>query len=41
MSRWPISSRPQDSGKADYVGAFVVTAGPEEGKIADKLAARQ
>ncbi|MDI9848192.1 methionine synthase [Rhodoblastus sp. 17X3] len=29
---------PQESGKADYVGAFVVTAGPEEGKIADKLA---
>jgi 5-methyltetrahydrofolate--homocysteine methyltransferase len=29
---------PHDSGKADYVGAFVVTAGPEEGKIADKLA---
>jgi 5-methyltetrahydrofolate--homocysteine methyltransferase len=29
---------PHDSGKADYVGAFVVTAGPEEGKISDKLA---
>jgi 5-methyltetrahydrofolate--homocysteine methyltransferase len=29
---------PHESGKADYVGAFVVTAGPEEGKIADKLA---
>ncbi|WP_374546027.1 methionine synthase, partial [Rhodoblastus sp.] len=29
---------PAESGKADYVGAFVVTAGPEEGKIADKLA---
>jgi 5-methyltetrahydrofolate--homocysteine methyltransferase len=29
---------PETSGKADYVGAFVVTAGPEEGKIADKLA---
>ncbi len=29
---------PHESGKADYLGAFVVTAGPEEGKIADKLA---
>jgi 5-methyltetrahydrofolate--homocysteine methyltransferase len=29
---------PLESGKADYVGGFVVTAGPEEGKIADKLA---
>jgi 5-methyltetrahydrofolate--homocysteine methyltransferase len=29
---------PQDSGKADYVGAFVVTAGPEEKKIAEKFA---
>ncbi len=29
---------PQDSGKADYIGAFVVTAGPEEKKIAEKFA---
>ncbi len=29
---------PEASGKADYIGAFVCTAGPEEGKIADKLA---
>jgi len=29
---------PHDSGKADYVGAFVVTAGPEEKKIAEKFA---
>jgi 5-methyltetrahydrofolate--homocysteine methyltransferase len=29
---------PHDSGKADYLGAFVVTAGPEESKIADRLA---
>ncbi|MCI4680559.1 methionine synthase [Rhodoblastus acidophilus] len=27
-----------EGGKADYVGAFVCTAGAEEGKIADKLA---
>ncbi len=29
---------PRDSGKADYIGAFVVTAGPEERKIAEKFA---
>jgi len=29
---------PQDSGKADYIGAFVVTAGPEEAKLAEKFA---
>jgi 5-methyltetrahydrofolate--homocysteine methyltransferase len=29
---------PAESGKADHVGAFVCTAGAEEGKIADKLA---
>ncbi len=29
---------PLESGKADYIGAFVVTAGAEEQKIADKLA---
>jgi 5-methyltetrahydrofolate--homocysteine methyltransferase len=29
---------PAGSGKADYVGAFVCTAGAEEGKIADKFA---
>jgi 5-methyltetrahydrofolate--homocysteine methyltransferase len=29
---------PADSGKADYIGAFVVTAGPEEKKIAEKFA---
>ncbi len=29
---------PQDSGKADYIGAFVVTAGPEEAKISARLA---
>ena len=27
-----------EGSKADYLGAFVCTAGPEEGKIADKLA---
>ena len=32
---------PHESGKADYLGAFVVTAGPEEKKIADKFASRQ
>jgi 5-methyltetrahydrofolate--homocysteine methyltransferase len=29
---------PTSSGKPDYVGAFVVTAGPEEEKIADRFA---
>jgi len=29
---------PAASGRADYLGAFVVTAGPEEKKIAEKLA---
>jgi 5-methyltetrahydrofolate--homocysteine methyltransferase len=29
---------PEGSGKADYVGAFVVTAGAQEGKIADRFA---
>ena len=29
---------PHDTGKADYVGAFVVTAGPEEQKISEKFA---
>jgi len=29
---------PVESGKSDYLGAFVVTAGPEEKKIAEKLA---
>ena len=28
---------PADSGKADYIGAFVVTSGAEEQKIAEKL----
>ncbi|SFK54046.1 methionine synthase [Methylocapsa palsarum] len=29
---------PASSGKADYLGAFVVTAGAQEGKIADRFA---
>ena len=29
---------PKDSGKADWIGAFVVTAGAEEEKIADRYA---
>lgn len=29
---------PVDSGKADYIGGFVVTAGAQEGKIADRFA---
>ena len=29
---------PAESGKADYIGAFVVTAGAQEGKIADRFA---
>ena len=29
---------PQESGKADYVGGFVVTAGPEEDRIAERFA---
>ena len=29
---------PAESGKADYVGAFVVTAGAQEGKIAERFA---
>jgi 5-methyltetrahydrofolate--homocysteine methyltransferase len=29
---------PASSGKADYIGAFVVTAGAQEGKIADRFA---
>ncbi|MGA2636226.1 methionine synthase [Methylocella sp.] len=29
---------PVESGKADYIGAFVVTAGAQEGKIADRFA---
>jgi 5-methyltetrahydrofolate--homocysteine methyltransferase len=29
---------PQETGKADYIGAFVVTAGAHEGKIADRFA---
>ncbi len=32
---------PKDSGKADYVGAFVVTAGAEEEKISARYRARQ
>ena len=37
MSRWPISSRRVDSGKPDYVGGFVVTAGIEEVAIAERF----
>ena len=29
---------PQETGKADYIGAFVVTVGAHEGKIADRFA---
>jgi 5-methyltetrahydrofolate--homocysteine methyltransferase len=29
---------PQETGKADYIGGFVVTAGAQEGKIADRFA---
>jgi 5-methyltetrahydrofolate--homocysteine methyltransferase len=29
---------PADSGKGDYIGAFIVTAGAREGKIADRFA---
>ncbi|WPP06049.1 methionine synthase [Methylocella tundrae] len=29
---------PHDSGKGDYIGAFVVTSGAQEGKIADRFA---
>src|SRR6202007_685268 len=29
---------PAESGKADYIGAFVVTSGAREGKIADRFA---
>ncbi len=29
---------PAESGKGDYIGAFVVTAGAQEGKIADRFA---
>ncbi len=37
---WPLSDfiAPADIGKGDYIGAFVVTSGAQEGKIADRFA---